>query len=157
LDGTTLLISYEITQDDLPVIFEAMYLGTTSKDSLTEEELAFFEQWLADSIAGIDIGTFRLAIELDLLTNQITDVLLDIDASVGYIYEIPFYEYDPENPNADEWGYIVNGSYTIEYGTTYDINLQASMELFSESLPIAIPTNKEEYVLFDIESTPVPF
>ena len=151
ITGTLLTVGYEITQADLPVIYEAMFLGTNSRENLSEEETAFLDQWLEESLAGITLNAFALSVTVNLLNNLIESLFIDIDVENHYEFEINVPVYDPENPDANEYGYVDgNDPYTLEWNYNYDLEVNAQMEVLVDPIILVAPLNKEEYELIEL-------
>jgi hypothetical protein len=151
ITGTLLTVGYEITQADLPVIYEAMFLGTNSREDLSEEETAFLDQWLEESLAGITLNAFALSVTVNLLNNLIESLFIDIDVENHYEFEINIPVYDPENPDANEYGYVDgNDPYTLEWNYNYDLEINAQMEVLVDPIILVAPLNKEEYELIEL-------
>ena len=75
---------------------------------------------------------------------------MDVDVELNDTFEYEsFVGYDPEDPAADEFGFIYE-LVTVETLTVIDIFATLSMESFQESRPIAILINKDEYTLVDL-------
>lgn len=152
ITGTLLTVGYEITQADLPVIYEAMFLGTNRREDLSEEETAFLDQWLEESLAGITLNAFALSVTVNLLNNLIESLLIDIDVENHYEFEINIPVYDPENPDANEYGYVDgNDPYTLEWNYNYDLEINAQMEVLVDPIILVAPLNKEEYELIELD------
>ena len=151
LTGSTLSIGYEITQEDLPVIFEQMYLGTITRDDLNEEENLRLDQWIDDYLAAVTLNEFQLSFSVNLLTNLIEALSINIDVDNQFRFELRMPVYDPENPEADDYGYIEGDPYTLEWTYNYDLDINAQMEVLTESIIFIAPINKEEYELIDID------
>ena len=151
ITGTLLTVGYEITQADLPVIYEAMFLGTNSREDLSDEEAAFLDQWLEESLAGITLNAFALSVTVNLLNNLIESLFIDIDVENHYELEINVPVYDPENPDANEYGYVDgNDPYTLEWNYNYDLEINAQMEVLVDPIILVAPLNKEEYELIEL-------
>jgi hypothetical protein len=151
LTGSTLSIGYEITQEDLPVIFEQMYLGTITRDDLNEEENLRLDQWIDDSLAAVTLNEFQLSFSVNLVTNLIEALSINIDVDNQYRFELRMPVYDPENPEADDYGYIEGDPYTLEWTYNYDVDITAQMEVLTESISLIAPINKEDYELIDLD------
>lgn len=145
LNGSDLIVTYEITQDDLFAIFERMYLGTSSRENLSEEENAGLDAWLQETVNAYTLNRFVLSVTLNTLSNLITDVLIDIDWEFDYAFSLSYVEYDPENPEADENGYVNTGRYFLNWTYLNDIFFEASIEVFESPFDIIAPVNKEDY------------
>jgi hypothetical protein len=152
LSGSTLSIRYEITQEDLPILFENMYLGSTTRDQLNEEENLLLDQWLEESLAAITLNQFQISFSINLLTNLLEGLWIDIDVENQYRFELRLPVYDPENPEADEYGYIEGDPYSLEWTYNYDFEITAQMEVLTESMILVAPINKEEYELIDLDA-----
>jgi len=154
IDGTTLNVRYEITQEDLPFIFETMFLGSSSREDLSEQENAFLDQWIEDSVSGITLNTFEISIRVNLLNQLIENLFVDIDVENHYTFEINIPIYDPENPEANEYGYVDGENpYLLEWHYNYDFEVGAQMEVLIDPIVLIAPMNKEEYelIVVDIE------
>jgi len=151
LTGSTLSIGYEINQEDLPVIFEQMYLGTITRDDLNEEENLRLDQWIDDSLAAVTLNEFQLSFSVNLVTNLIEALSINIDVDNQYRFELRMPVYDPENPEADDYGYIEGDPYTLEWTYNYDVDITAQMEVLTEAISLIAPINKEEYELIDLD------
>jgi hypothetical protein len=149
INGSTLTISYEITQEDLPAIYEQMYLGIFIRDELNEEENLRLDQWIEESLAAVTLNQFQISLSVNLMTNLIEGLFIDIDVDNQYISDFIIPIYDPENPEADENGFI-EASYTYEWTYNYDFEITAQMEVLTESIILIAPVNKEEYELIDL-------
>ncbi len=152
LSGSTLSIRYEITQEDLPILFENMYLGSTTRDELNEEENLLLDQWLEESLAAITLNQFQISFSINLLTNLLEGLWIDIDVENQYRFELRLPVYDPENLEADEYGYIEGDPYSLEWTYNYDFEISAQMEVLTESIILVAPINKEEYELIDLDA-----
>ena len=152
LSGSTLSIRYEITQEDLPILFENMYLGSTTRDQLNEEENLLLDEWLEESLAAITLNQFQISFSINLLTNLLEGLWIDIDVENQYRFELRLPVYDPENPEADEYGYIEGDPYSLEWTYNYDFEITAQMEVLTESMILVAPINKEEYELIDLDA-----
>jgi hypothetical protein len=139
LSGNSLVIRYEITQSDLPMIYETMFLGTRTRAELNAEEIEWLDEGIARALAGITLNQFELAVSLNLLSNKIESVLVDIDVE-------NFYRYDLTIPNGDE-----EVPYFVEWTYHYDIFFTAQIETFENSFVFIAPVNKEEYELIELE------
>jgi hypothetical protein len=149
LTGSTLSIRYEITQEDLPAIYEQMYLGTITRDDLNEEENLQLDLWIDDSLAAVTLNQFQISFSVNLMTNLIEGLFINIDVENQYISDFIIPIYDPENPEADENGFI-EASYTYEWTYNYDFEITAQMEVLIESITLIAPINKEEYELIEL-------
>lgn len=147
VNGTFLDIAYEVTQEDFNQMVRDMYLEGTENFTLTSEEQQFLDTLIEDTIAMVTINTFSLSLSLNLLTSQLTALLVDIDVELSdtFSYDM-IVDYDPENPEADEEGWVWE-NVTVETLTIVDVFAQLSMESFTESRPIAILINKDEFEL----------
>lgn len=152
LTGSTLSIRYEITQEDLPIIFENMYLGTNTREQLSEEEILLLDQWLEESLAAITLNQFQISFSINLMTSLLEGLWIDIDVENQYRFELRLPVYDPENPEADEYGYIEGDPYSLEWTYNYDFEITAQMEVLLDSIVLIAPINKEEYELIDLEA-----
>jgi hypothetical protein len=149
INGSTLTISYAITQEDLPAIYEQMYLGTITRDELNEEENLRLDQWIEESLAAVTLNQFQISFSVNLMTNLIEGLFIDIDVDNQYISDLIIPIYDPENPEADDNGFI-EASYTYEWTYNYDFEITAQTEVLTESIILIAPVNKEEYELIDL-------
>lgn len=147
VNGTSLDIQYEITQADFNQMVQDMFLEGTENLDLTSEETEFLNTMIEETIAMVTINTFSLSLSLNLLSSQLTALLVDIDVQLAdtFTYE-SIVDYDPENPDADAEGWVWE-NVTIETLTILDVFAQLTMESFTESRPIAILINKDEYEL----------
>lgn len=152
LTGSTLTVRYEITQENLPLIFENMYLGTNSRDQLNDEENALLDEWLEESLAGITLNQFQISFSVNLMTNLLESLWVDVDVENQYRYELNLPVYDPENPEADEYGYIEGDPYTLEWTYHYAVEMTIQMEVLADSITLIAPINKEEYELIDLDA-----
>ena len=150
VNGSTLDINYEITQDDFNQMVRDMFLEGTENLTLTSEDEAFLNTLIEDTIEMVTIHTFSISLALNLLTSQLTALLVDVDVEMSdsFTYEM-IVDYDPENPDADDEGWVWENT-TIETLTVIDVFAQLSMETFSESRPIAILINKEDFELVSL-------
>jgi hypothetical protein len=149
INGSTLTISYAITQEDLPAIYEQMYLGAITRDELNEEENLRLDQWIEESLAAVTLNQFQISFSVNLMTNLIEGLFIDIDVDNQYISDLIIPIYDPENPEADDKGFI-EASYTYEWTYNYDFEITAQTEVLTESIILIAPVNKEEYELIDL-------
>jgi hypothetical protein len=149
INGSTLTISYAITQEDLPAIYEQMYLGAITRDELNEEENLRLDQWIEESLAAVTLNQFQISFSVNLMTNLIEGLFIDIDVDNQYISDLIIPIYDPENPEADDDGFI-EASYTYEWTYNYDFEITAQTEVLTESIILIAPVNKEEYELIDL-------
>jgi hypothetical protein len=149
INGSTLTISYAITQEDLPAIYEQMYLGAITRDELNEEENLRLDQWIEESLAAVTLNQFQISFSVNLMTNLIEGLFIDIDVDNQYISDLIIPIYDPENPEADDNGFI-EVSYTYEWTYNYDFEITAQTEVLTESIILIAPVNKEEYELIDL-------
>jgi hypothetical protein len=149
INGSTLTISYAITQEDLPAIYEQMYLGAITRDELNEEENLRLDQWIEESLAAVTLNQFQISFSVNLMTNLIEGLFIDIDVDNQYISDLIIPIYDPENPEADDNGFI-EASYTYEWTYNYDFEITAQTEVLTESIILIAPVNKEEYELIDL-------
>jgi hypothetical protein len=150
LTGSTLSIRYEITQEDLPAIYEQMYLGTITRDDLNEEDNLQLDQWIEASLAAITLNQFQISFSVNLMTNLIEGLSIDIDVDNQYSYELIIPIYDPENPEADEDGFIESDPFTLEWSYNYAFEINAQMEVLTETISLIAPINKEEYELIEL-------
>lgn len=151
IDGTTLNVRYEITQEDLPLIYETMFLGSSSREDLNEEENAFLDQWVEDSVSGITLNAFEISMSVNLLNQLIETLFIDIDVENQYTFEINIPVYDPENPEANEYGYVDGENpYMLEWLYNYDLEVNAQMEVLMDPIILVAPLNKEEYELIAV-------
>ena len=150
LTGSTLSIRYEITQEDLPAIYEQMYLGTITREDLNEEENLQLDQWIDDSLAAVTLNQFQISFSVNLMTNLIEGLSIDIDVDNQYSYELKIPIYDPENPAADEDGFIESDPFTLEWSYNYDFEITAQTEVLTETISLIAPINKEEYELIEL-------
>lgn len=151
LTGSTLAVSYEIRQEDLPAIYEQMYLGTMTRDDLNQEENLQLDQWIEDSLATVNLNQFQLSFSVNLITNLIEALSIDIDVENQLSFELRLPIYDPENLEADEYGYVEGDPYRLEWTYNYDFDITAQMEVLTESITLIAPINKEEYELIDLD------
>jgi hypothetical protein len=148
--GSFLNLEYAITQEDFNQMVRDMFLEGTENVTLTSEESDFLEQLIEDTIALVTIETFEFSLQLNLLTSQITSLRVDVDVELNDTFEYEsFVGYDPENPDADEYGFIYE-IVTVESLTVIDVFALLSMESFQESRPIAVLINKDEFALVDL-------
>lgn len=153
MNGSKLSVGYQITQDDLPTIYERMYLGSNSRDDLNEEELLFIDQSIAEILEAVDLKQFQISFTIDLITNLIEGLMIEIDVENNYNFEINVPRYEPENPDADEYGYVEgNDPFNLIWTYNYAFAINAQMEVLSESIILVAPINKEEYELIDLEA-----
>jgi len=150
LTGSTLSIRYEITQEDLPAIYEQMYLGTITREDLNEEENLQLDQWIEASLAAVTLNQFQISFSVNLMTNLIESLSIDIDVDNQYSYELKIPIYDPENPAADEDGFIESDPFTLEWSYNYDFEITAQTEVLTETISLIAPINKEEYELIEL-------
>ena len=151
ISGTFLNIAYEITQEDFNQMVRDMFLEGTENITLTSEESAFLEMVIEDTIAMVTINKMVFSLSLNLLTSQLTALLVDIDVEMNDTFTSSMIvDYDPENPNADEDGWVWEDM-TIESLTVIDVFAQLTMESFAENRPIAILINKDEFELIDLQ------
>jgi hypothetical protein len=150
LTGSTLSIRYEITQEDLPAIYEQMYLGTITREDLNEEENLQLDQWIEASLAAVTLNQFQISFSVNLMTNLIEGLSIDIDVDNQYSYELKIPIYDPENPAADEDGFIESDPFTLEWSYNYDFEITAQTEVLTETISLIAPINKEEYELIEL-------
>jgi hypothetical protein len=150
LTGSTLSIRYEITQEDLPTIYEQMYLGTITREDLNEEENLQLDQWIEASLAAVTLNQFQISFSVNLMTNLIESLSIDIDVDNQYSYELKIPIYDPENPAADEDGFIESDPFTLEWSYNYDFEITAQTEVLTEAISLIAPINKEEYELIEL-------
>jgi len=136
--GSTLSIRYEITQSDLSTIYETMILGTRTRDELNEEEINRLDQEIERNLEGITLNQFELAFSLNLLTNQIESILVDVDVE-------NFYRYDQDIPNGDD-----DVPYFVEWTYNYDLFFTAQIETSDSPIMLIGPVNKEEYELIEL-------
>jgi hypothetical protein len=150
VNGSFLNLQYAITQEDFNQMVREMFLEGSENVSLTSEETAYLDFLIESIISMVTIKTFEFSLQLNLLTSQITSLLVDLDVELynTYEYESPF-QYDPENPDADEYGYLYE-TVTIGTLTIVDVFAQLNMESFQESRPIAILINKDEFTLVEV-------
>lgn len=139
LNGSSLLIRYEITQSDLPMIYETTFLGTRTRDELNEEEIQWLDEGIARALEGIRLNQFELAVSFNLLSNKIESVLVDIDVE-------NFYRYDQTIPNGDE-----EVPYFVEWNYNYDLFFTAQIETIDSPMIILSPVNKEGYELIELQ------
>jgi len=150
LTGSTLSIRYEITQEDLPAIYEQMYLGTITREDLSEQENLQLDQWIEASLAAVTLNQFQISFSVNLMTNLIEGLSIDIDVDNQYSYELKIPIYDPENPAADEDGFIESDPFTLEWSYNYDFEITAQMEVLTETISLIAPINKEEYEMIEL-------
>lgn len=150
VSGSFLNIQYAITQEEFNQMVTDMFLEGTENLTLTSEETEFLQDMIDDTIALVTINKLEFALQLNLMTSQISSLLIDVDVELNdtYMYEY-ITDYDPENPEADEYGYLYE-TITGESLTVIDVFVQLSMEMFTESQPIAVLINKDEYTLVDV-------
>ena len=146
-NGTELTITYQLDQEDLYTLYEQLYLGGMTRDELSEEDIAYLDDFLNDVMDIITIQSFTLSATLNTLSGMITNIFVDIDVDTRYDLELPNYVYDPENENADEYGYITDGTYRLLYDYNYDVVLSATMEWFESDPLLVAPANKEDYLV----------
>lgn len=139
LSGNSLVIRYEITQSDLPMIYETMFLGTRTRAELNAEEIEWLDEGIARALAGINLNQFELAVSLNLLSNKIESVLVDVDVE-------NFYRYDQTIPNGDE-----EVPYFVEWTYHYDIFFTAQIETIENPMILIGPVNKDEYEFIELE------
>ena len=150
LSGSNLTITYEITQSDLPDIFSNLFLNDLSGVDLSEEDSAFMDDMMTEVLEGITLNRFLISMTMNVLSNQMTNLLIDIDVDTATSFNLNDPIYDPENILADEWGFIEGEDYLIETSNDYEVYLFATMEVFSSPLTIIGPINKESYELIDL-------
>jgi hypothetical protein len=150
LTGSILSIRYEITQEDLPAIYEQMYLGTITREDLSEQENLQLDQWIEASLAAVTLNQFQISFSVNLMTNLVEGLSIDIDVDNQYSYELKIPIYDPENPAADEDGFIESDPFTLEWSYNYDFEITAQTEVLTETISLIAPINKEEYELIEL-------
>ena len=150
LTGSTLSIRYEITQEDLPAIYEQMYLGTITREDLSEQENLQLDQWIEASLAAVTLNQFQISFSVNLMTNLVEGLSIDIDVDNQYSYELKIPIYDPENPAADEDGFIESDPFTLEWSYNYDFEITAQTEVLTETISLIAPINKDEYELIEL-------
>jgi hypothetical protein len=141
IEGTSLVIRYQITENDLPDLLTMMILGDISIDTLTSQELAQLNETIAIMLEIIDLTTFILEVKVNLLTNRLTNVLVDIDVKFtnSTSYDIDFINFDEPLKEMIQQTSL----------TDIDVFMTMTMTVYSENRPIALPVDKEEYVLID--------
>jgi hypothetical protein len=91
---------------------------------------------------------------VNLLNQLIENLFVDIDVENHYTFEINIPIYDPENPEANEYGYVDGENpYLLEWHYNYDFEVGAQMEVLIDPIVLIAPMNKEEYelIVVDIE------
>ena len=143
-------LEYAVTQEEFNQMVRDMFLQGTETLTLSSEETAYLDDMIEGIIALVTIETFEFSLQLNLLTSQITSLRMDVDVELNDTFEYEsFVGYDPENPAADEYGFIYE-LVTVETLTVIDVFAQLNMASFQESRPIAVLINKEEYTLVDL-------
>ena len=150
ISGSFLNLEYAVTQEEFNQMVRDMFLQGTETLTLSSEETAYLDDMIEGIIALVTIETFEFSLQLNLLTSQITSLRMDVDVELNDTFEYEsFVGYDPENPAADEYGFIYE-LVTVETLTVIDVFAQLNMASFQESRPIAVLINKEEYTLVDL-------
>jgi hypothetical protein len=103
-------------------------------------------------LAAITLNQFQISFSINLLTNLLEGLWIDIDVENQYRFELSLPVYDPENLEADEYGYIEGDPYSLEWTYNYDFEISAQMEVLTESIILVAPINKEEYELIDLDA-----
>ena len=150
VSGSFLNLQYAITQEEFNQMVRDMYEEATENLFLTSEETVILEEIIEDTIAKVIIESFEFSLQLNLLTSQLTSLRVDVDVEFNDTYEyISFIGYDPENPEADQDGFLFE-TVTVESLTVIDVFAQLSMKSFQESRPIPVLINKDEFALVDL-------
>jgi hypothetical protein len=144
--GNVLFITYEITEADLPDLLASMLYPGVDLSSLSPAEQIAIDMMLTEYLAQIDLNTFRIDAAINLLSNTLTGLIIDIDVALNMqTYEFSDYVYAPEDPYADEYGYVyVFTNMNVTMTTDFDLSLTISV--YETEKPIAILISKEEYV-----------
>ena len=150
LSGSNLTISYEITQSDLPEIFSNIFLSNVDVSMLTQSDIDAIDDLVNEVLNGITLHRFLISMTMNVLSNQLTQVLVDIDVDTSSSFNLNDPIYDPENLQADEWGFVEGEDYLIETSTDYEVYMLATMEVFTSPLTIIGPINKDSYELIEL-------
>lgn len=144
--GNVLYITYEITEADLPDLLTSMLYPGVNLSTLSPAEQISIDMMLTEYLAQIDLNTFRVDAAINLLSNTLTGLMIDIDVALTMqSYEISDYVYNPEDPYADEYGYVYVFMNTQVLMAT-DFELSLTIAVYENEKPIAILISKEDYV-----------
>jgi hypothetical protein len=149
--GSNLTISYEIDQSDLPAIYERIYLGSYERSDLTEADLVYLDDLVNNVVSGITLDAFTVQFTLNLLSNELVGVDADIDVGYAYEFNAQFPLYEPENPDADDNGYVYLNN-PIVYRYDFAFEFSAALLMFNDPFTLIGPVNKEEYEWIDLDA-----
>lgn len=131
IEGSNLVIRYELTQETLTSMLANLMLQGNDLTTLTSEDIESINAMVAMMLAQIDLTTFVIEFAINLLTSQLVNLLIDIDVRIDTSVT------DSESDNA------------INSYLDLDITVGVQMLQFLENRPIALPVDKEEYVLVE--------
>jgi hypothetical protein len=149
ISGTSLIIRYEVTQEDLPEIITYIVLEGGDVSSLPPTEQVMLAGIIDMIMEQVTIHTLVVEVSVNLLTFIVEGLLIDIDVDLAFVEEYYDWVYDPTDPEADIYGYVLIYD-MIDQSIFIDIDVLLSMTMFEAENPIAILINKEEYQLIDI-------
>jgi hypothetical protein len=146
ISGTSLIIRYEVTQEDLPEIITYMVLQGGDVSSLSPSEQLMLAEIIEMIMEQVTINTLVVEVSVSLLTFIVEGLLIDIDVDLALVEEYYDWIYDPTDPEADMYGYVLVYD-MINQSISIDIDVLLSMTMYETENPIAILINKEEYEL----------
>jgi hypothetical protein len=144
--GTSLIIRYEVTQEDLPEIITYILLEGGDVSSLPPTEQLMLAEIIDMIMEQVTIHTLIIEVSINLLTFTIEGLLIDIDVDLAIVEEYYDWIYNPTDPEADLYGYVLVYD-VINQSISIDIDVLLSMTMYQAEKPIAILINKEDYEL----------
>jgi hypothetical protein len=135
IQGTNLVIRYELTPETLPSIISNIVLQGSDITTVTSEDLESINAMIALMLAQIDLTTFVIEVAINLLTSQLINLMVDIDVRID------------TSVTDSEADYLINSYLDL------DVTVGVQMLLFLENRPVALPVDKEEYVLVEDTTT----
>lgn len=135
IQGTNLVVRYELTPETLPSILANLMLQGSDLTALTSEDMESINAVVAMMLAQIDLTTFVIEVGINLLTGQLVNLIVDIDVRID------------TSVTDSESDYLINSYLDI------DVSVGVQMLQFLEDRPIALPVDKEEYILVEDTTT----